>query len=202
MRSRELSRFALSTCAAAVMLAGCGGSQPPLGAPGAMPQSRPAAATVTIRSTALGSAHDGQQPKAGLIDVNGTLYGTTYGGGKYGGVRSSASSTTGSEKVLHSFNALQVQDGANPSASLIAVKGFCTGRPSMAAAMRTLGTVFKISTTVHEKVLHRFRASMTSATVYDGANPVASLIDVKVNSTARRLAAASTSIMERSSGSA
>ena len=40
MTSRELSRYALSSCAAAAMLAGCGGSQPPIGAPGAMPQSR------------------------------------------------------------------------------------------------------------------------------------------------------------------
>ncbi len=38
MTSRELSRFALVVCLAAAMLAGCGGSQPPIGAPGAMPQ--------------------------------------------------------------------------------------------------------------------------------------------------------------------
>ena len=37
-------RYALSCCVAAAMLAGCGGSQPPIGAPGAMPQ---AAATAT-----------------------------------------------------------------------------------------------------------------------------------------------------------
>jgi hypothetical protein len=34
-----LSRFALSACAVAAMLADCGGSQPPIGAPGAMPQT-------------------------------------------------------------------------------------------------------------------------------------------------------------------
>ena len=39
MRSLDLNRFALSVCVATVMLAGCGGSQPPIGAPGAMPQS-------------------------------------------------------------------------------------------------------------------------------------------------------------------
>lgn len=32
--------YALSVCAAAAILAGCGGSQPPIGAPGVMPQSR------------------------------------------------------------------------------------------------------------------------------------------------------------------
>ena len=39
MMSREPSRFALSGCIAAALLAGCGGSQPPIGAPGAMPQT-------------------------------------------------------------------------------------------------------------------------------------------------------------------
>ena len=35
----DLSRYALFNCAAAAMLAGCGGSQPPIGAPGAMPEN-------------------------------------------------------------------------------------------------------------------------------------------------------------------
>src|SRR5580698_7441740 len=35
MMSRELNRFVLSVCVAAAML-GCGGSQPPTGAPGAL----------------------------------------------------------------------------------------------------------------------------------------------------------------------
>ena len=36
MTSQERSRFVLSVCAAAAMLAGCGGSQPPIGATGAV----------------------------------------------------------------------------------------------------------------------------------------------------------------------
>jgi hypothetical protein len=43
MRTFAHSRFALSVSLAAT-LAGCGGSQPPIGVPGAMPQS-PAIAT-------------------------------------------------------------------------------------------------------------------------------------------------------------
>jgi hypothetical protein len=39
MKSLEFSRFALSVGAAAALLAGCGGSQPPIGAPGVMPQT-------------------------------------------------------------------------------------------------------------------------------------------------------------------
>ncbi len=40
MKSLGLSRYALAISAASTLLAGCGGSQPPIGAPGAMPQSR------------------------------------------------------------------------------------------------------------------------------------------------------------------
>ena len=39
MTSREPSHFVLGVCVAAAMLAGCGGSQPPIGVPGAMPQT-------------------------------------------------------------------------------------------------------------------------------------------------------------------
>jgi len=39
MKSLDLSRFALSMGVAAALLAACGGSQPPIGAPGTMPQS-------------------------------------------------------------------------------------------------------------------------------------------------------------------
>ena len=39
MKSLDFSRYALISCVAAAMLAACGGSQPPIGAPGAMPQA-------------------------------------------------------------------------------------------------------------------------------------------------------------------
>jgi hypothetical protein len=40
MKSLDFSRYALSSCVAVAMLAGCGESQPPIGAPGAMPRGR------------------------------------------------------------------------------------------------------------------------------------------------------------------
>jgi hypothetical protein len=40
MKVSEFSRYGLGICVAVAMLAGCGGSQPPIGALGAMPQSR------------------------------------------------------------------------------------------------------------------------------------------------------------------
>ena len=38
MKCLRLDRYALSAGVAVALLAGCGGSQPPIGAPGAMPQ--------------------------------------------------------------------------------------------------------------------------------------------------------------------
>jgi uncharacterized repeat protein (TIGR03803 family) len=45
---------------------------------------------------------DGKYPLAGLIDVNGTLYGTTGGGGaiRYGGTLFSLNPATGAETIL------------------------------------------------------------------------------------------------------
>ena len=40
MKISDFSRYALSACVAAALLSGCGGSQPPIGAPGAVPSSR------------------------------------------------------------------------------------------------------------------------------------------------------------------
>jgi subtilase family serine protease len=40
MRISGFTRYAVTSCAAAAMLAGCGGSPPPIGAPGATPQNR------------------------------------------------------------------------------------------------------------------------------------------------------------------
>jgi hypothetical protein len=39
MKNLGLGRYALCSCVAAALLAGCGGSQPPIGASGAMPQT-------------------------------------------------------------------------------------------------------------------------------------------------------------------
>ena len=123
--------------------------------------------------------YDGQQPKAGLIDVNGTLYGTTYGGGKDGDGTVFSVSTTGNEKVLYSFrgNILSAStDGANPSAGLLAVKGVLYGTTEYGGSGGTgEGTAVKIGMDGTEKVLHSFGPEP------DGANPVASLVNVNGN---------------------
>jgi uncharacterized repeat protein (TIGR03803 family) len=60
-----------------------------------------------------------------LIDVNGTLYGTTWTGGYYGGGTVYSISTSGAEKVLYSFRG--GGDGASPESALIYVNGTLYG---------------------------------------------------------------------------
>jgi uncharacterized repeat protein (TIGR03803 family) len=115
---------------------------------------------------------DGALPYAGLLKVNGTLYGTTSNGGLGAGTVYSIS-TTGSENVLHSFAG--GSDGAYPEASLVDVNGTLYGTTVSGGGNGCnlgCGTVYSISTTGSEKVLHRFAGGS------NGAYPEASLVDV------------------------
>ncbi|MGC2407915.1 MAG: choice-of-anchor tandem repeat GloVer-containing protein, partial [Candidatus Cybelea sp.] len=182
MKISTLHCHALSVCVVAAMLAGCGGSQTPVGAPGAIPESHTAARAHVIvhRARAVSSPYqvlysfagpDGAGPYASLIDVKGKLYGTTFLGGKFnerGGTVFSVS-TTGTEHILHSCG--RPPNGRHPFAGLIDVSGTLYGTTSYGGAYRD-GTVFSISTTGKVHVLHAFSGG-------DGASPDANLIDVK-----------------------
>ena len=123
-----------------------------------------------------GGPQDGATPLGNLINVNGTLYGTTYYGGSH-----CASSTklgcgtvfsvtiAGSEKVLHTFG--YGSDGANPAGGLINVNGMLYGTTEVGGPGKD-GTVYSISATGTEKVLHGFSGHA------DGTFPVAGLINV------------------------
>lgn len=116
---------------------------------------------------------DGNSPAASLINVNGTLYGTTQEGGSadsHGTVFSV--STTGTEHVVHSFRGRN--DGEHPFASLIDMGGTLYGT-TRDGGTKHEGTVFKISTSGGERVLHSFDFSGGSRS--DGSEPYASLID-------------------------
>ena len=192
MKSLDFNRYTLCASMSIAMLAGCGGSQPPIGAPGATPQSRafapPHANSNATRAhnsyrvlySFLWGTSDASEPTAGLIDVNHTLYGTTdIGGGacnSYGpGCGTIYSiSTTGMEKVLHSFrhhpDHLYTDE---PLAGLINVKGALYG--TTAGGGERVGTVFSISTTGQLKILHVFSGAGGRN---DGFSPRAGLIDV------------------------
>jgi uncharacterized repeat protein (TIGR03803 family) len=124
----------------------------------------------------FGGGQDGSYPRASLIEIKGTLYGTTQSGGEYHGGTVFSITRSGVEKVLHSFGA--GSDGDVPYASLIDVKGTLYGTTTLGGApscngLGQCGTVFSITPSGTEKVIHRFAANG------DGGSPFASLIDVK-----------------------
>ena len=114
---------------------------------------------------------DGQFPSAGLTNVNGTLYGTTEGGGAARSGTVFAITTSGTEKVLYSFSYERSGDGSGPVASLTNVNGTLYGTTA-SGGEDGVGTVFAITTSGAETVLHSFGGSG------DGAVPAANLINV------------------------
>jgi uncharacterized repeat protein (TIGR03803 family) len=114
---------------------------------------------------------DGALPLAGVLDVKGTLYGTTTDGGGPGGEGVVFKlSSSGSERVLHRFGV--PGDGANPYAPLIDLAGTLIGT-SAGGGTQSDGTVFTISRSGKEAILHSFNLSKG-----EGSTPVAPLLDV------------------------
>ncbi len=121
----------------------------------------------------FGTGSDGAFPMADLIDVAGTLYGTTQEGGAYGYGTVFSISTSGSEKVVHSFGS-KSGDGVYPMAGLHYLNGVMYGTTRYGGA-NGAGTVFSVSTASTgdaEKVLHSFGSGS------DGSEPYDSLIEV------------------------
>lgn len=140
-----------------------------------------------------GPPGDGTEPLAGVIDVNGMLYGTTMYGGSSTTCGSAGCGTvfaitpkTGAETVLYSFcSQKKCADGWEPSAGLIDGMGTLYGATSSGGANRSkecifgdsdfCGTAFSVDpTTGAETVLHSFTSYRK-----DGSKPVAGLIDMK-----------------------
>jgi uncharacterized repeat protein (TIGR03803 family) len=117
---------------------------------------------------------DGAYPEAGVIAVNGTLYGTTSGGGigSCSGVPPGCGTvfemtTSGKEKLLYRFKG--GKDGAYPLAGLADVDGVLYGTTYLGGGGCGCGTIFKVSTSGQEKILHAFKGGT------DGAEPSARL---------------------------
>jgi uncharacterized repeat protein (TIGR03803 family) len=190
VRISYFGRYALSICVAAAFLAGCGGSQPPIGAPGVAPQTPPFSARTSSTNYkvvySFGGSPDGKNPVASLIDVGGKLYGTTENGGSrsscqfYPSLCGTVFSITpsGREKVLHTFGA--EGDGRNPIAGLINVGGTLYGTTEYGGSGYCYGseyeygcgTVFSITPSGTEKVLYTLNG------YGDASLPIAGLIDV------------------------
>jgi uncharacterized repeat protein (TIGR03803 family) len=119
---------------------------------------------------------DGFGPEYGLLDVGGTLYGTTWSGGANNDGTVFAITTSGKETVLHSFAG--EPDGAQPQAALINVNGTLygttTGGGASCSSVDGCGTVFTLTPSGAETVLYSFKGGRG-----DGKNPMqAPLLDV------------------------
>ncbi len=176
MRISDFGRCALGICAAGALLAGCG-SGTSLSPPGVTGERvRPGSATETVLHS-FGGSGDGSSPEAGLVDVKGTLYGTTRVGGAKGGGTVFAIGLAG-ETELHSFTGGSA-DGSNPTASLDKIKGTLYGVTENGGGSGCMGgegcgTFFSITPSGTETVLYSFKGGTG-----DGGNPAGSLIDVK-----------------------
>lgn len=140
-------------------------------------------AELTVYSFQNGT--DGVLPAAGLINVKGTLYGTTEAGGDGAceslcGTVFSFDPATGAEKVVYSFCSMQnCADGAIPN-DLIEVKGMLFGSTSGGGYPGCdnygCGTVFSIEpATGRETVVHSFCSEQGCA---DGSRPQSGFADV------------------------
>jgi uncharacterized repeat protein (TIGR03803 family) len=118
---------------------------------------------------------DGSRPSGTLTVLNGKLYGTTQSGGMRNGGTVFSITPSGSERVLHSFPPTSPTDGTLPVAGVIDVKGTLYGTTLLSGACSYgYGTVFAITTSGKESILHYF-----GCTPGDGSEPDAGLVAVK-----------------------
>jgi uncharacterized repeat protein (TIGR03803 family) len=160
-------------CATA-LLAGCGGNAVGLSGPSAQEASpsRFSPGASSFKSLVAFDGADGINPNAGLISVAGIFYGTTSFGGSSGcqsyetipGCGTVYEMTTaGKETAIYSFKG-SPGDGSFPHAPLTDVNGVLYGTTSKggngpcysSSLQGGCGTVFKITTSGDETVLHNF----------------------------------------------
>src|ERR1700722_19246671 len=129
------------------------------------------------------SCLDGLWPQAGVIDVNGTLFGTTPAGGAGdSGTVFAIDGKTGAERVVYSFcnqgKGVDCVDGEGPDAALIDVNRLLYGTTQSGGNVgcdgQGCGTVFSIDpNTGVEAVLHNFGSAGDGEVLYSG------VLDVK-----------------------
>src|SRR5579872_5030134 len=127
----------------------------------------------TVLHSFLGAGFgDGSNPYAGLVrDAAGNLYGTTETGGSLGFGTVFMVDTGGTETVLYSFNG-GAADGASPHGVPVRDAAGNLYGTTASGGRHDKGTVFKVSPTGNETVLHSFSGGSS-----DGGHPFAGLIE-------------------------
>jgi uncharacterized repeat protein (TIGR03803 family) len=125
---------------------------------------------------AFKGASDGLEPAAGVVHVGGTLYGTTQYGGTETALCAIGCGTvfrvdvpSGLEQVVYRFkSATNAPDGAYPADRLLALGGALYGT-TLGGGNGLEGSVFKVTDSGTERVLHSFFCCKPSA---DGIYPL------------------------------
>jgi uncharacterized repeat protein (TIGR03803 family) len=129
-----------------------------------------------------GPPDDGAYPIGALTDIGGTLYGTTHDGGSHtcGSVHCGtvySIGTNGKETVIYNFKG--GKDGESPSGGMVRIGSLLYGTTYAGGGHTgcetgyTCGTLFSITVSGDEKVLHAF-----SGIGGDGGNPSGALIEI------------------------
>jgi len=134
------------------------------------PYPAQAAATETILHNFACGQSDGCYPESGVVlDSQGNLYGTTYGGGTYGAGVVFKLSSSGTLTILHSFNP-SAGDGSAPYAGVVFGPGGNLYGTTYFGGSSFAGTVYEVTPSGTETVLYNF----TGGT--DGCEPQASVV--------------------------
>jgi uncharacterized repeat protein (TIGR03803 family) len=151
MKISDVSRYAMSLCAAGAVLTGCTSAQQEAQTVPYSQRLHSAQATESIIYSFQGGT-DGDGP-FGLIDVNGTFYGFTRDGGANGDGDIFTMTTSGVESIFYSFKGSPT-DGSADGGTLLK-----SGHYGISGSGGTYdkGTVFKVTTSGTETVLHSFR---------------------------------------------
>ena len=134
-----------------------------------------------------GFPNDGSGPAAGLVALNGMLYGATSAGGRttqcsdnvpppYGcGTIFKVDPITGAEKVLYVLK--RRSSGSGPIGNLLALNGVLYGTASEGGPLRSYnnGTVFRVTTSGVETTLYAFKCCWSQR---DGSVPAAGLVQL------------------------
>jgi uncharacterized repeat protein (TIGR03803 family) len=136
-----------------------------IGAPSALPKASSTGSTSQAYNV-LYAFKKGYDPRAGLIEVDGTLYGTTYYGGSFHDGTVFSVSTTGAMQLLHTFTG--GCDGSHPTSALVDVNGTLYGTTIQGGCDDNFGTVYSITTSGSEKVLYAFKSGSDGDTPWAG----------------------------------
>jgi uncharacterized repeat protein (TIGR03803 family) len=167
-----------------LLLAACASRQTGSALPGPMtdwPAASPLSSHYQVLHVFQGSPHDGAAPDGDLISLNGTLYGTTAGGGRhcydhgrYRGCGTVFSITPqGRLQIVYSFRKQSLAP-SDPIGSLAEIGGILYGATVFGGSCKTYsggcGTIFSVSPSGKERVLYAFKGGS------DGASPSGGLI--------------------------